>query len=443
LENTKQSLDNINLEDFMQSGSVPFSGLYLESGQIAGKINTSEIVSGMLADAAVTTAKIANLAVDNDKLKALAVDAAKLASSAVTSTKIANLAVGSAAIAALAVGTGHIANLAVLNGKIGNLEVTEGKIGSLAVTSAKIGSLAVNDAKIATATISSGKIASLNADVINAGTITGRTLKANGGSDVDVWVENTGYIRFREGGSTKAYMKSTDNSLKIDADNNVNIEADSVDVYYEQDNDNADCHWRSYSDNLRMKLDQDGNLAIDGAYTDGGADYAEMFESVNGKKIKVGETVVLENDKIRSAKKGENPIGVISETAGIIANSGGNDSGENWTGKYLKDELGRFIYEEAEYWLYRVRSKEGHLHKKSSWSSDKKPIAGSIIKKKLRKKINPEWNKDEKYIPREERPEWNVVGLLGRVRILKGQPIAPSWIKLREISNSLDEYLIK
>ncbi|MCP5047469.1 MAG: hypothetical protein GY940_09880, partial [bacterium] len=43
-----------------------------------------------------------------------------------------------------------------------------------------------------------------------------------------------------------------------------------------------------------------------------GADYAEYFESKNGKTIPPGNSVVLEGGKIRKAKKGETPFGIIS-----------------------------------------------------------------------------------------------------------------------------------
>jgi len=446
------------------------------SEDVSFPLDDGEVTEAKLADAAVTTAKLANLAVDNDKLAALAVDAAKLADSAVESTKIANAAVGSAAIANLAVGTAHIADGAILEAKIGDAAVTNAKIDNLAVTNgkiadatiatakiadaaisnakianaaitnAKIADAAISNAKIADATIQSAKIASLNADVINAGTITGRTLKANGGSEIDVWVENDGVIRFRSGGATRSYIQALgDNSIRFDADNNIQLRADSVDVYYNQDNDGADEHWRSYDDNLRMRLTSGGNLSIDGSYSDGGADFAEMFESVDGKKIEVGKTVVLENDKIREAKKGESPIGVISSNPTIVGNAGGSNASKEWTGKYLKDDFGNYIYEKAEFWRYKKytgKKKQDYI-KMSNWSDKEKPPRGAKIEIKKRKKINPKWDKKKKYIPREERDEWNVVGLLGRVRILKGQPTAPSWVKLRDISDKVEEWLVK
>lgn len=210
---------------------------YIELGMVRDSISQNllkdgKVVSGMLADAVVTTEAIADLAINSDKLADLAVEAAKLANSSVTTTKIANAAVGSAAIAAAAIGTAHIANAAILN------------------------------AHIADATISSAKINSLNADVINAGTITGRTLIANGGSGSDVWVENSGQIRFRDGGITKAYLYQSGGRLYIDADETITLTADDQitlwsehDTFISSKNDvliNAE-------DEIRLSYNSDGS----------------------------------------------------------------------------------------------------------------------------------------------------------------------------------------
>ena len=48
----------------------------------------------------------------------------------------------------------------------------------------------------------------LNADDISAGTIIGRTLKANNGTGVDVWVSNDGKIYFKYNTSTKAFLQA-------------------------------------------------------------------------------------------------------------------------------------------------------------------------------------------------------------------------------------------
>ena len=60
-----------------------------------------------------------------------------------------------------------------------------------------------------------------------------------------------------------------------------------------------------------------------------------------------------------------------------------------------------------------------------------------------RKKVNPDFDPNVEYIPREERKEWATVGLLGQVPVKKGSPVNPNWIKLKECSTQSDWYLIR
>lgn len=60
-----------------------------------------------------------------------------------------------------------------------------------------------------------------------------------------------------------------------------------------------------------------------------------------------------------------------------------------------------------------------------------------------RRKLNPNYDETLEYIPREDRKEWDTVGLLGKVRIRKAQPVKDTWIKMRDISETVEEWLIK
>lgn len=63
--------------------------------------------------------------------------------------------------------------------------------------------------------------------------------------------------------------------------------------------------------------------------------------------------------------------------------------------------------------------------------------------KEYRYKLSPNFDITKKYTPRSARPEWNMVALLGRVQILKGQPVSPNWIKLKTVNDEFDLWLIK
>ena len=60
-----------------------------------------------------------------------------------------------------------------------------------------------------------------------------------------------------------------------------------------------------------------------------------------------------------------------------------------------------------------------------------------------RQKLNPDYDASIKYKPREERDEWVVVGLLGQIPITKGQPMADSWVKMKDVSDTVEMYFVK
>jgi hypothetical protein len=163
----------------------------------------------------------------------------------------------------------------------------------------------------------------------------------------------------------------------------------------------------------------DGNGYCDGSWNGGGADYAEYFEWSDGnpnEEDRRGISVVLDGDKIRPALAGEDPIGVISGNPSVVGDSAWN----KWNGKYLRDEFGTYIQEDCE-----VEDEDGN----------------TIIQQ--RRKLNPAYDPDVEYTSREERPEWDCVGLMGKLRIRKGQPTGSRWIKMRDISDSVEEWLVR
>ena len=108
-------------------------------------------------------------------------------------------------------------------------------------------------------------------------------------------------------------------------------------------------------------------------------DFGEYFEWLDGNpdnEDRIGYMVQLNGDKIELAESLEKCIGVISGTTGFI----GGGCAFEWHNKFLHDKWGREIIGE-----------------------DGNPV------------INPEYNPELEYIPREQRKEWDVVGLIGQV----------------------------
>ena len=154
----------------------------------------------------------------------------------------------------------------------------------------------------------------------------------------------------------------------------------------------------------------DGNAYADNNWNSGGADYAEYFEWSDGNsdnEDRRGYTVVLDGDKIRKSTSEDNAttiIGVISDNPSVV----GNNAWDSWSDKYQKDDYASYILNEN----------------------------GERI-------INKDFDNTQKYVSRENRPEWDIVGLMGRIRVRVGQTIGDRWIKMREISDTVHEYLVR
>jgi hypothetical protein len=174
----------------------------------------------------------------------------------------------------------------------------------------------------------------------------------------------------------------------------------------------------NYSD-VEFNLRGDGTGLCDGSWTGGGADYAEYFEWSDGnpdEEDRRGISVVLDGDQIRPAEAGEDPIGVISGNPSVVGDAAWN----KWNGKYLRDDYGTYIQED-----YEVEDEDGN----------------TVIQQ--RRKLNPAYDPDQEYVNREQRPEWDCVGLMGKLRIRKGQPTGSRWIKMRDISATVEEWLVR
>ncbi|WP_305809145.1 peptidase G2 autoproteolytic cleavage domain-containing protein [Staphylococcus epidermidis] len=138
-----------------------------------------------------------------------------------------------------------------------------------------------------------------------------------------------------------------------------------------------------------------GNAYFKGKITSGNStgDYAEYFESQSGQEIPNGYMVTLDGRYIRKANSNDTPIGVISGTAGVIL----GDQMFHHKEKFLKDEFGVVQTE----WTTK------------EWQDDE----GNTYSEEVKLPIpNPDWKEsDSEYVDRSQRPEWNVVGLVGQV----------------------------
>jgi hypothetical protein len=212
----------------------------------------------------------------------------------------------------------------------------------------------------------------------------------------------------------------------------------------------------SAGSDVEFLLRGDGALFADGAYDGSGADYAEYFEWKDGNSSsedRRGYSVVLDGNKIVKATDSDDVskiIGVISANPTVV----GDSAYTKWNDKYLKDDFGAYIREEytVTEWSEGGDKEEKH----HSYETDKIPSDVTVpdnatvitteedgATKLTRRKINPSYDSTKKYVSRENRKEWDTVGLMGKLRLKKGEPTGTNWIKMRDISDTVEEWLVR
>lgn len=245
----------------------------------------------------------------------------------------------------------------------------------------------------------------------------GHQLKINKAATAD-----TASVLFQSGWSGRAEMGLAGNedfSVKLSADGSswhtalalsaagrTGIGTASPSAHLEIQGSDAD-YLLAGNGSADFRLAADGNGSCSGAWAGGGADYAEWFEWLDGNPAaedRRGLSVVLEGSRIRPARADEPPMGVISSTPAVI----GDDDMDGWKQRWRRDDYGQVIRDAA---------------------GQPQP--------------NPAYDPTRPYVPRRERREWALVGLLGKLRLRRGQPTAPGWIRMRVVSEQVEEWLIR
>ena len=152
-------------------------------------------------------------------------------------------------------------------------------------------------------------------------------------------------------------------------------------------------------------LDWQGNGTFSGTVSSStGADYAEYFEWKDGNpnnEDRVGYIVTLDGDKIVKANSGDDILGICSGTAMVLG-----DSAEwNWSKRYLTDDFGRIIYEDRIEHHEAIYNPDGELIKEA-WDEEVHAP-----------KQNPDYDSSKTYTKRADRPEWQIVGMMGKLYV--------------------------
>ena len=144
-----------------------------------------------------------------------------------------------------------------------------------------------------------------------------------------------------------------------------------------------------------------------GSWNTSGADYAELFEWADGNpdaEDRAGLFVTLDGDRIRiAAPEDDYILGIVSAVPSVV----GDVYDDQWAGMYLRDVFGRTVIEEQDFpaETIEVPSADGVLETVEIHPAFRAPAPV----------VNPEYNHTEPYQPRTQRPEWDAVGLLGKL----------------------------
>lgn len=143
-----------------------------------------------------------------------------------------------------------------------------------------------------------------------------------------------------------------------------------------------------------------------------GADYAELFEWLDGNPDaadRAGRFVTLEGEKIRLAGPDDGYIlGVVSGNPSVV----GDVHDDQWQGMYLYDIFGRPLWEDVE--VPEELDQDGTV------------LVPALVEH--RQRLNPAYDGTQKYVPRTQRPEWDAVGLLGKlVAVDDGTCLVNGW----------------
>lgn len=208
----------------------------------------------------------------------------------------------------------------------------------------------------------------------------------------------------------------------------------------------------------------DGRIYSDYGGSVTNMDYAEYFEWNDGNpndEGRVGHSVVLVGDKIRIATADDNAediIGIVSKEPAVV----GDAAEMRWTDKYLKDEFGNTIYHDEEFVAWNDAPDDEqptcyadvkNSEKSASKARFEEQLANGQLPEYVRdqgfhftdkvRTLNPDYDPDRQYVGREDRPEWEAIGLVGKLWLKPNQPVNPRWKLLKTGPTGNQRWLIR
>jgi hypothetical protein len=296
-----------------------------------------------------------------------------------------------------------------------------------------------------------------------------QTLKMNGSGRI--WAKYpvySGRVESDEGSPNSVYVGNTSNGF-------YSYYGSGYSTYIRSRNtDNTDAIF--YADTgggVVIKFQSDGNGRFDGGADIGAAsDYAEFFEwndANPSNEDRRGLSVVLSTDgKIREATASDatsDIIGIVSANPAVV----GDSAYLNWQGRHLKDEWGSWVTVEEEFLVWNKQGTETNeegvkvpVAQPDITDPQCEPDAQVLVSEiaqhpeipqyaidndlRITRKsrvTNPDFDPNVNYTPRVDRPEWDAIGLMGKLWLKPGQITGDRWLKLKDGNNGLTYWLVR
>ena len=229
----------------------------------------------------------------------------------------------------------------------------------------------------------------------------GTSTSATGSDDFAFGVACTasGYnsVAFGDHTTAKAYqfVIGYDNKAVSSSNTNQGTQSDSHSLFIVGNGDCLDASSNAF------RITSSGKCYAMTSTFANGADLAEYFEWLDGNpqnEDRRGKFVTLDGDKIKFANANDEILGVVSGSGAFISNS----ASENWQGKYITDVFGEKLRHTVEV-PESVNQTTGEI------------IPAHIVEQFV---LNPDYNSEQEYISRENRPEWSPVGLVGQLVVV-------------------------
>ena len=155
-------------------------------------------------------------------------------------------------------------------------------------------------------------------------------------------------------------------------------------------------------------------------YHSTGADYAEYFEWEDGNpntEDRRGLFVTWGNDGlVKLANEGDEILGVVSVTPSVV----GNAYEDDWQGMYQTDIFGQplshIVHHDAEYVDIEMPDVDNEGNELETTHIEHQLLHEAYDAEEYI--LNPEYDSEQEYIPRSDRKEWTVVGLMGQLIVI-------------------------